>query len=435
MEKITAALDRYFHFTDKGSDLKTELLAGLTTFMTMLYIVPVNAFILSKAGMPMDALVTAIAVMTIFSTLLTGLWANTPIAMSVGLGLSTYFTFGLVQGQGVPWETALGVVTLSGTLFLVLAFTPFRRWIIQSIPDELKRAISAGIGAFIAFIALKQMGVVVASEKTLVTLGNLRDPSMMLGIFGLLFVFWMSAWGLRGAFVLSILVTSATGWVMGVVEFPTEWVAAPASLAPIALKLDLVSAFNLALLPVIITFMITDILDSLGTLAGVGYRANLFSSDESVALQRTLEVDAAASAFSGMLGVSTTTAFVESAAGVEAGGRTGLTSVVTALLFVTTLFLLPLFKAIPENAIYPVLVMVGVYMFSELKNARLDDITTAIPAFLIVILMPLTFSVTTGLAVGFISYTLLNILNGDLTRINLGTLLITFLGFVPLVFR
>lgn len=422
----------FFKLEKNGTTVKTELTAGFTTFLTMMYIVPVNAIIMSKTGMPMEALITATALITIFSSILNGLWANTPIAMSVGMGLNAYFTFGLVLGMKVPWQTALGVVFLSGLLFLVLSFTQLRVWIMKSVPHDLRRAISAGIGSFIAFIGLKSMGMVIANPAVLVGVGNFKNPTVLLGVLGLILVFAFYSWKLKGSFILAVVTTSIVAWIVGIAPYPTEFFSLPASVTPIAFELDIKSALTLSLFPVIITFLITDLFDSLGTLAGVGFRAGLFK-DDGKELQKTLEVDALASTMCAVVGVSTTTAFVESAAGVEEGGRTGLTAVVTGLCFILTLFMMPLFKAIPENAIYPVLVMVGVLMFGELSHINFKDTAIAVSTFLIVIMMPLTFSITNGLAFGLISYVLIKLIKKEFKDINFGILFLTFVSLIVFI--
>ena len=422
----------FFKLEKNGTTVKTELTAGFTTFLTMMYIVPVNAIIMSKTGMPMEALITATALITIFSTILNGLWANTPIAMSVGMGLNAYFTFGLVLGMKVPWQTALGVVFLSGLLFLILSLTPLRVWIMKSVPHDLRRAISAGIGSFIAFIGLKSMGMVIANPAVLVGVGNFKNPNVLLGVLGLVLVFAFYSWRLKGAFILAVVTTAIVAWISGIAAYPTEFFSMPASVSPIAFELDIKSALTLSLFPVIITFLITDLFDSLGTLAGVGFRAGLFK-DDGKELQKTLEIDALASTVCSVAGVSTTTAFIESASGVEEGGRTGLTAVVTGLCFILTLFMMPLFKAIPENAIYPVLVMVGVLMFGELSHINFKDTAIAVSTFLIVIMMPLTFSITNGLAFGLISYVLIKLIKKEFKDINFGILFLTLVSLIVFI--
>lgn len=427
----------FFKLKEHNTTVGTEFSAGFTTFLTMMYIVPVNGFILADAGLPMDAVVTATALITILATLFSGLWSNTPIAMSVGMGLNAYFSYGLVLGMKLPWETALGIVFLSGFLFVILSLTNFRVWIMTSIPMSLRRAISAGIGSFIAFIGLKQMGMIVDNEATLVALGDFSNANVLIGVLGLILSFSFYAYRIKGAFILSIGITSVVAWMLGLGALPEQIVSAPASIEPIFMKLDILSALTLSLLPVVITFLITDMFDTLGTLTGVGTRAKLFQENnkDDKSLQKTLEADAVATTAGSLIGVSTTTSFIESASGVEEGGRTGLTAVFTALFFVTTLFMLPLFKSIPSNAIYPVLVVVGVLMFTELGKINFEDsdLATSAGAFLIVVLMPLTFSITNGIAAGFIVYTIIKVAKKQFEDLNLGILVITFISALAFI--
>ena len=424
---------KFFDLAQNKTSVKQEFGAGLTTFLAMMYIVPVNAIIMSKTGMPYEALITATALITIFSTILNGLWANTPVAMSVGMGLNAYFTFGLCIGMKVPWQTALGVVFLSGVIFVILSFTNFRMWIIRSIPLDLRRAISAGIGTFISFVAFQQMGFIVNNDAVLVGIGNFKDPNVLLGVLGLFLVVCFWAWKIKGAFILAVLATSVIAWVLGIAPHPKEIFSTPASISPIFLELDIKGAFSLALLPVVITFFVTDLFDSIGTLAGVGTRAGIFDENKKdgvVKLEKTLEADAVATAAGSLVGVSTTTSFVESASGVEEGGRTGLTAVFCGLLFILTLFMLPLFKAIPGNAIYPILVMVGVLMFAELASINFKDPAIAVATFFIVVLIPLTYSITNGLAFGFMSYVIVKLIKREFSDINLGVVVLALISFI-----
>ena len=427
-------LEKYFKLREKKTTISTEVRAGFTTFLAMMYIVPVNASIMSLTGMPFDALITATAVVTIISTILNGIWSNTPVAMSVGMGLNAYFTFGLVKGMHIPWQTALGIVMISGLIFLALSFTKFRVWVLESVPVDLRRAISAGIGAFIAFIGLKGMGIVVSNPATFVTLGNIKTPEVMLGILGFLLAAIFYSYRIKGAFILSIALTSIVAWILGLANLPKGIISMPASISPIAFHFDIISALKLSLLPVIITFLVTDMFDTIGTLAGIGLRAGLFKNN-SEELQKTLEADAAATVIGAALGTSTTTSFIESAAGVEEGGRSGLTAVVTGLLFITTLFFLPIYKAIPDNAIYPILVMVGVLMFSELKNINFKDHVIAVSSFITVILMPLTYSITIGLSAGFVLYLILALLKKEFDKINIGTITLALIGSLAFIFH
>jgi adenine/guanine/hypoxanthine permease len=407
---------KMFALKENHTTVKTELIAGVTTFFAMLYIIPVNASIMSATGMPFGALVTATALMTIFASILNGLWANTPISMSVGMGLNAYFTFGLVNAMHIPWQSALGIVFISGILYIIISITPLRQWMIETIPIDIKRAVSAGIGAFIAFIGLKEMGVVISSDATLVTLGNLKEPTVLLGLFGLALGLFFVIKKYKGALILSIIITASVAWIFGLKELPHSIFSMPASIMPIAMHVDVMSAFSVAFFPVIITFLVTDIFDTLGTLSGVGLRAGMFEQKRSKELQKTIQADAVATALSAFAGVTSVTAFIESAAGVEEGGRTGLSAVTTGLLFILPLFMLPFFEAIHSNAIYPVLVVVGALMFSELKNIDYSDPAIMFSAFFMVLMMPVTYSITNGLIFGAFVYVLVELIQGNYSK-------------------
>ncbi len=419
-----------FKLKEHNTDIKTEITAGTTTFMAMLYIIPVNASILSASGMPFDALVTATIFMTIFASILNGFYSNTPIAMSVGMGLNAYFSFGLVKGMGIPWQTALGVVFISGILYVLISVTPVRRWLIETIPLDIKRAVVAGIGAFIAFIGLEQTKMIVDSPATLVTLGDFQNPQVLLALLGLALAIFFSVKKYRGAFMLSILITTVVAWATGIQALPKEIFSMPASIAPIAFELDIASALTLSMIPIILIFLISDLFDTLGTLTGVGMRANLFKDEKSVPLQKTIEADALATVASGLTGVTSTTAFIESAAGVEEGGRTGLTAIVTGLLFILPLFLLPFFESIPSNAIYPILIVIGIMMFGELKHINYEDNAIKYSTFFIVLGMPLTYSITNGLLLGSFVYLLITIFEGKIKEISPAMVILAMVGLL-----
>jgi AGZA family xanthine/uracil permease-like MFS transporter len=418
----------YFKLQKNSTDVKTEVIAGSTTFMAMLYIVPVNAAILSASGMPYDALISATIFMSIFASILNGFWSNTPIAMSVGMGLNAYFSFGLVKGMSIPWQSALGIVFISGILYVLISITPLRRWLIETIPLDIKRAVSAGIGAFIAFIGLEQTKIIVDSQATLVKLGNLQDLHVLLSLFGLVLAIFFSVKKYKAAFMLSIIITTVFAWLSGIEPFPKEFFSLPASISPIAFELDISSALTLSMFPVVIIFLITDLFDTLGTLAGVGMRANLFKEKNSLPLQKTIEADAVATVLSSLVGVTSTTSFIESAAGVEEGGRTGLSAVVTGILFILPLFLLPFFKSIPSNAIYSILIVIGLMMFSELKNINYNDEAVKYATFFIVLGMPLSYSITDGLLFGALVYVLINIITGKVKDISPAMMILAFVG-------
>ena len=409
----------FFKLKAHNTTVSTEVRAGMTTFIAMLYIVPVNASIMSAAGMPYDALITATAVMTIFASILSGLWANTPVAMSVGMGLNAYFSFGLVKGMGIPWQSALGIVFVSGVLYIVISMTPLRRWMIETIPLDIKRSVSAGIGAFIAFIGLEQSKIIVSNASTLVTIGDFKDPHILLALFALFLALFFTIKRYKSALILSIAITTISAWILHIEKVPESFISMPSSMAPIVFQLDIGSVLTLSMLPVILIFLITDLFDTLGTLTGVGMRAHLFDGKNSVPLQRTIEADAVATVFSGLMGVTSTTAFIESAAGVEEGGRTGLSAVVVGLLFILTLFFLPFFQAIPPNAIYPILVVIGMMMFSELQHIDFKDNAVKFSTFFIVLGMPLMYSITNGLLLGALVFTFVKIVEGKYKEIGI----------------
>ncbi|NDJ28142.1 guanine permease [Campylobacter sp. MIT 12-8780] len=429
----------FFKLKENKTNIATECIAGLTTFLTMIYIIPVNASIVSNSGMPFDALIIATALVTIIATTINALYANTPIAMSVGMGLNVYFTFGVCVALNIPWQSALGAVFISGVVFLLLSFTNFRVWVVKSIPQDLRLAISAGIGAFIAFVALQNLGIVKADQSTLVALGDFKDTKVLFGLFALFLVILFWAFKLKAAFILAILVSSLIAWIFGIngASFPKEIFSLPNlsgenGLSEIFLKLDIKAALELSMIPIILTFFVTQLFDGVGTITGIGVRGKIFDDKKEgdKKLGKTLSADAAASVIGAGIGTSTVTAFVESTSGVESGGRTGLTALVVALCFALTLFLLPLFKAIPSSAIYPVLIMVGILMFMNVKDIDFKDPAVAVASFFIIILMPLTYSITTGFAFGFLAYILVRIFRREFSQISLGILALSAISLL-----
>lgn len=429
-------LDRYFGISRSGSNIKTEAIAGFTTFISMLYIVPVSSSILADSGMPKDALITAVTLVTVLATLLSGIWAKVPVAMSVGMGLNAYFSYGMVKGMGLSWEQALGVVFLSGVIFLFVSLTKLRSWLINSIPNGLRFALAGGLGAFICTIGLKSLGVITVSPIGLPELGSLDTPQIWIGLLGVGLILWMSAKKIHASFVIGILLCSALAWIFGFSPLPSEIFSHPASIAPIALKFDIVGVLSLTVVPTIISLLVLDLFDSLGTLAGVGAKAGLFQNQEGTGdklLEKTLEADAAATVIGASLGVSTTTSFLESASGVSEGGRTGLTSVFCALFFALSLFLFPIFASIPSFAIYPTLIVVGAMMFLEIKNIDFSDLPIGLSAFFSIILMPLTYSIANGLAGGFLVYILASLALKQYHRVTLGVIVLGILSILPIV--
>ncbi|EAI4841967.1 NCS2 family permease [Campylobacter lari] len=429
----------FFKLKEHNSDVKTEIYAGVATFLAMIYIIPVNANIMSNSGMPLEALIVATALVTIIATTFSAFFSNTPVAMSVGMGLNAYFTFSVCNTYQIPWQSALGAVFLSGVIFTLLSFTNFRIWVIKSIPNDLRKAISAGIGTFIAFMGLVQMGIITKSEATLVGLGDFSNTKVLFGLFGLFLVFVFWAWRIKAAFILAVFVSALCAWIFGIdgARFPEQLLSLPVisgdnGLSAIFGKLDIKGALELSMIPIVLTFFVTQLFDSVGTITGVGSRGKIFDDPKQgeKKLGKTLGADAASSAMGAVIGTSTVTAFVESSAGVEAGGRTGLTALVTAICFVFTLFLLPVFKAIPANSIYPILVLVGVLMFMEVANINFKDKAIAVSAFFIIIMMPLTYSITTGFAFGIIAYLFMRIMQKEFDKINLGIIVLSAISLL-----
>ncbi|HOX25672.1 MAG TPA: NCS2 family permease [Candidatus Krumholzibacteria bacterium] len=396
-------LDRLFKLTASGTTVGREAAAGLTTYLTMAYIVFVNPDILADAGMDRGALITVTILAAAAGTLMAGLWANVPYAMAPGMGLNAYFAYSLVIGQGVAWQTALGVVFFSGLIFLILTIIGVRRLIVEAIPVELRLAIAAGIGLFITVVGLQKLGLIVASPTTLVQLGE-ASASLLLGLAGLALTIVLTIRRVPGAILLGIVATTLLGMVWGEVDLPSRLVAAPPSPAPIFLQLDLGAALQWGMAGAIFTFMFLDLFDSVGTIVACSYEANLVREDGTIErLDRVLGADALATMVGAALGTSTTTTYIESGAGIAAGGRTGLASVFTTLLLLATLVLTPFIGMVPGFATAPALIMVGVFMFKSASRIDFARLEIGIPAFLMIVLMPLTYSISMGLAFGFLA--------------------------------
>jgi len=407
--------DRFFKLRENGTNVRTEVIAGATTFLAMAYIVFVNPDILSATGMDFGAVFVATCLAAAIGTLIMGLWAKLPIAQAPGMGLNAFFAFTVVLGMGIPWETALAATFVSGILFLILALTGVRELIINAIPMQLKLAVGAGIGLFIAFIGLKNAGIVVADEATLVGLGDLGTPTTLLAIFGIFVTSLFLLRGFKGAVFYGIIVTAAAGVIVGLIDAPSGVVSAPPSLAPtfgagIAALPELLSV---QMMVVVFTMLFVDFFDTAGTLIAVTNQANLLTPEGKLPnASRALVADSSATIAGGVLGTSTTTSYIESSAGVGAGGRTGLTSVVTAALFLLTLLFSPLLGVVTAQVTAPALIIVGVMMAKGLGDIDWGEMEYAIPAFITVIAMPLTYSIATGIALGLLLFPLLMVFRG-----------------------
>jgi AGZA family xanthine/uracil permease-like MFS transporter len=409
-------LEQYFEFERLGTNWRTEILAGLTTFVTMAYIVFVNPSILHETGMPFKAVVAATCFCAAFGSILMGAFARYPIALAPGMGLNAYFTYTVVKGMGVPWETALGAVFLSGVAFLILTLLGIRQLIFQAIPHELYAAVAAGIGLFIALIGLRNAGIVVASPATLVTLGNLRDPSTLVALAGLLIIAALMAWNVRGAMLIGILSTTLLAALCGLTHWSPE-VYRISDIAATAGKLNIRAAWSLGFLEIVFVFLFVDLFDNIGTLVGVGKKAGLFDDANRIPRIRSILLSDASATIAGSLaGTSTVVSYIESAAGVVAGGRSGVTAIVAGLMFFVALFIAPLAGAVPTAATAPALIIVGSMMMSQVTEIRWGDPMLAIPAFLTLVTIPLTFSIANGLALGFTAYAILKLLRGEFRR-------------------
>jgi len=409
-------LERYFEFEQLRTNWRTEILAGMTTFVTMAYIVFVNPSILREAGMPFKAVVAATCFCAAFGSIAMGAFARYPIALAPGMGLNAYFTYTVVKGMGVPWETALGAVFLSGVAFLVLTLLGIRQLIFEAIPQELYAAVAAGIGLFIAIIGLRNSGIIVASPATLVTLGNLRDKNTLVAMAGLLIISALLVWRIRGAMLIGILATTILAAICGLTHWSPETYRLGDISATFA-KLNIRAAWNLGFAEIVFVFLFVDLFDNIGTLVGVGKKAGLFDNANRIPrIRRILLADASATIAGSLAGTSTVVSYIESAAGVVAGGRSGVTAIVTGLLFLVTLFVAPLVGAVPGAATAPALIIVGSLMMSQVNEIRWNDPIVVIPAFLTLVTIPLTFSIANGLAFGFTSYALLKLLRGEFRR-------------------
>ncbi len=427
-------LDRLFGLTASGSSVTTELRAGLATFLTMAYIMFVNPAILEKAGMNPGAVFVATCLAAAAGSAIMGLYANYPIALAPGMGLNAYFAFTVVPELGGNWQLALALVFLSCLLFFALSLSPLRAWLIDAIPINLKLGIAAGIGFFLALIGLQNAGIVADDAVTLVTLGDLSKPQALLAATGLLVIAALAVRKVPGAIIIGVLAVTLIAASLGL----TSWhgiAALPPSLAPTFLKLDMAGAAKLGLVTIVLTLLLVTILDTAGTLIGVARQAGLLDDDGRLPrLRRALLADSGAAMLGALLGTSTTTAYIESAAGVEEGGRTGLTALVVALLFVLSLFLAPLAESVPPYATAPALIFVACLMAASLGAIAWDDATESIPALIIALLMPLTYSIATGIGLGFIAYVALKALAGRFSEINAAVAVIATAFLLKLIF-
>jgi AGZA family xanthine/uracil permease-like MFS transporter len=406
-------LDRYFGLTRNGTNVRTEMVAGLTTFLTMAYIIFVNPQILAKAGMDQGAVFVATCIAAAVSTAVMGLYANYPIALAPGMGLNAFFAFTIVLTYRYTWQQALAAVFLSGILFFLISVFRIRQYVIEAIPQNLKLAISAGVGLFLGIIALETAGIVVDHPATLVTLGDLKKPAAILAILGFVLIAALNGRNVIGGTLLGILIVTLIGLPLGLTEY-RGIVSMPPSLAPTFLQLDFSRVFELTFLTVVLSLFLVDVFDNAGTLIGVTLRSGLMKDGKLERMKEALISDSFAAMFGSLLGTSTTTSYIESAAGVSAGGRTGLTAVVVSLLFLLALFFAPLAGMVPGYASAAALLFVACLMTRGLAEIDWHDVTEYAPAVVTAVAMPLTYSIATGIGLGFITYALVKIISGRL---------------------
>ena len=407
-------LQKLFGFDPSTMTLRKEVIGGITTFLTMAYILAVNPTILSAAGMDAGAIFTTTCLSAVIATFVMAIYAKLPFALAPGMGLNAFFAFTVVLTMGYTWQFALTAVLIEGIIFILLTITGMRKHIVNAIPLVLRRAISPGIGLFIAFVGLKSAGIVTSSESTFITLGNLHDAGVLLSIFGILLTSALLVRNVTGALLIGILVTTAIGIPLGITNF-TGIISAPPSIEPIFWKFEFHNVFTVDMIIVVLTFLFIDMFDTIGTLIGVSNRAGMVDENDNVKnINQAFMADAIGTTVGSMLGTSTVTVYVESASGVNVGGRSGLTSLITALCFAAALLFAPLFLAIPAQATASALILVGVMMMYEVRKVDFSDYVTGIPCFVCIVLMPLTYSISDGILMGVISYVLIHLCSGRL---------------------
>jgi adenine/guanine/hypoxanthine permease len=408
--------EAYFKFAEHQATWRTELLAGLTTFITMAYIIFVNPAILSQTGMPLAAVTTSTCLCAAFGSIMMGALANYPLALAPGMGLNAYFTYTVVKGMGVPWQTALGAVFLSGIIFLLLTIGGIRQRLVAAIPHELHAAVAGGIGLFIAFIGLHNAQIIVPSAATVVTLGDMHSPAVLLAIFGIVLIAILQAYKVKASMLIGVLGTLALGILLHQVKYQ------PSTFNPLAIRatafhLDIRGALHLNAFEIIFVFLFVDLFDNIGTLVAVTERAGLIAADHTIPrLDKIFFADATSTVVGALAGTSTVTSYIESSAGVAAGGRTGVTAITTGILFLAAIFIAPIVGAIPDFATAPALILVGALMLGGASSIDWNEPRIAIPAFLTLITIPLTYSIATGLSFGLISFAILEIATGRARR-------------------
>ncbi|OJV40685.1 MAG: guanine permease [Bacteroidales bacterium 36-12] len=426
--------EKIFQLKKNGTTVRTEVIAGITTFLTMAYILAVNPSILSSTGMDANALFTTTAISAIIATLVMAFWAKLPFALAPGMGLNAFFAFSVVLGMGHTWQFALTAVLIEGIIFIILTAFNVREAIANSIPKSVRTAISAGIGLFIAFIGLQNAGIIVRHEATLVSLGNITTGTALLGVIGLIITSVLVVKKVKGDLLIGIILTALIGIPLGLTQLK-GFASIPPSIEPTFFKFEFAHIFSFDMLIVVFTFLFVDIFDTLGTLVGVSTKANMLDKDGKVPnISKAFMADAIGTTAGAILGTSTVTTYVESAAGVSEGGRTGMTAMITAICFAVALFFSPIFLAIPGAATAPALILVGLYMLSPIKELDFSDLSETIPAFICIIAMPLAYSIAEGITLGVLSYVIINILSGKFKKLSIGMYILAVLFILKYIF-
>ena len=427
-------LEKIFKLKNFNTDFKSEILAGITTFITMAYIIFVNPQMMAASGMDIGASFVGTCIAASIACIAMGVYANWPVGLAPGMGLNAFFTYTVVGEIGYSWEVALGAVFLAGFLFFIMSVTPLRQWMLESIPFNLRIAMGAGVGLFIGIIGLKTGGIITSNEATLLSMGDLTKPETLLAMVSFLVIAVLSIRKIPGAIVIGIFLVTSIALALNLIKF-NGIVSSPPSLMPVLLKLDISQAFDLAMISIIMSFLFVNLFDTAGTLVGVANQAKLINADGSIDnLDRALKADSSSSAVGSLLGCSPVTSYVESSAGIEAGGRTGLTAVTVGILFLLAIFFAPLAMMIPAYATSGALIYVAILMLSSMEKLNWSDLSDLLPALVIIVMMPLTFSIANGIALGFLSYVIIKIFSGQLKAISSGAWFLTIIFLSKFIF-
>ena len=431
---MSSILEKFFHLKSNGTSVKQELLAGFTTFITMAYIIFVNPQMMSASGMDYGASFVGTCLAAALACIVMGLYSNWPVALAPGMGLNAFFTYTVVGEMGYSWEVALGAVFLAGVLFVIMSVTPLRKWMLESIPLNLRIAMGSGVGLFIGFIGLKSGGIIIANEATFVSLGNFLQIETFLSAAGFLLIAVLASRNITGAILIGVLSVTCLGLILNNIQFQ-GLVSYPPSLAPIFLKLDILGALDVAMVSVIISFLFVNLFDTAGTLLGVANRAKLTDENGTIKnFDKALKADSGSSVAGSFFGCSPVTSYVESSAGVEAGGRTGLTAIFVGALFLVAIFFSPLAAIVPAYATAGALIYVAILMLSGMEKLDWSDFTELLPALIMIIMIPLTFSIANGIALGFISYVVMKIFTGNIKNISSGAWFLALIFMAKFIF-